>query len=201
MTQIPLPFKQTEWGKRTLKRKGKGRKRPARPNPVTHLLLPIYGEDEAELEETLREYMHVDDALICEERRLRLEYVYLQQGYPHYRLYRRGALYGIANVTTPHKARDVQRNMVMVLTAMGFTPENTRLRKCGARTPIELRKDHMPYFGFANFYSRLLQKYVVLVCEHCGVRFTRRSWQIKPNGNRVFCSPACASAARRKAPA
>lgn len=91
--------------------------------------------------------MKYDDCLYCRDNHYwRLEFCYLKSGYPHYRLYYRGQVFGIADIRidTRHGAYlgdsrqlpYVQQYLAVYLVALGFTAENTVLVEGDARTSL-----------------------------------------------------------------
>jgi len=90
--------------------------------------------------------MCFDDALI--RGWYRFEYLRLEAGLPHYRLYRRDALLGVVRLSSTNLGyRD--RQVAMFLAGMGFNGANTRFVECGAKTPPDAQVSDLPYL-FAN---------------------------------------------------
>lgn len=70
----------------------------------------------------------------------RLEYVKLENGFPHYRLYKGRTLIGIQDVRSPKVLPRLWKKISVRLLQYGFTPQNSSLVICGSRTPPNASK-------------------------------------------------------------
>lgn len=113
-----------------LKRTRKAEPQPRKEPPVTAL------------HRVIRDQVHYDDALRCG--RWRLEYLCLEYGTPHYRLFDGERLVGIQNIRTPRLLPRVQRNLASYLISLGFKPEHIKIIPHGAKTPLEAGKYGVP---------------------------------------------------------
>lgn len=83
------------------------------------------------------------DALV--RRGYRFEYVQLERGFPHYRLYKGDTLIGIQDVRSPKVLPRIWNDLAACLMQYGFTPQNSYIVICGARTPWNAPKWASPY--------------------------------------------------------
>jgi len=91
--------------------------------------------------------MQYDDALLCD--RWRLEFLWLNEGYSHYRLYWYGDrrhVFGVADVRSDSAGSDlsrarqlpfVQQYLASYLVAFGWQAERVDLRRAAALTPLD----------------------------------------------------------------
>jgi hypothetical protein len=98
------------------------------------------------LERRLRQ-MGYDDALHCGP--WRVELLYIGSGQPHFRVYWRGRVFGVAGIYTSHADLAASRNMDTVrrmlaayLVFWQWRPECVTLIRQGARTCLEANTDH-----------------------------------------------------------
>ena len=129
--------------------------RPVRPFQLP--LFALYDEHARQIERLLMR-MKYDDAL--ERRRgwyidWRVEYLYLESGCPHYRIFHHGQLMGVvriqANAERGLSYRD--RELAAYLAWMGFNSNNTRLVCAGAKTALDARTDELPYLFWSDAVS------------------------------------------------
>lgn len=113
-----------------------------RCTPFQPPLFVLYDSRAAGIERLLRR-MCFDDVLV--RRGYRLEYLRLDTGLPHYRLYRRGALIGVVRLHNPDDLGYRDREVAMFLAMIGFSPDNTHLVECGAETPEDATTEGLPY--------------------------------------------------------
>lgn len=77
------------------------------------------------LRRLIRDQLDYDMALICGG--YRLEWLYLEAGYPHFCLKRRREILGIVDVARPALLPDIQTRLAGYLAALGCQPEQARL--------------------------------------------------------------------------
>lgn len=76
----------------------------------------------------------------------RLEYLSLDDGFPHYRLvYRNMWVVGLVDIRSPARLGAIQRDLGALLAGYGWTPERTRLVQFAARTPLDASKHYLPH--------------------------------------------------------
>ncbi|NJM55322.1 MAG: hypothetical protein HC841_04875 [Verrucomicrobiae bacterium] len=102
--------------------------------------LPLY-DSAARRVERLLGRMCFDDVLAWGP--YRLEYLYLERGLPHYRLYQRGALIGVVDVRPPNMLGALHRQMAIYFAAYGCGAD-ARLLTAKARTPMNAPKRDLP---------------------------------------------------------
>lgn len=91
--------------------------------------------------------MGYDDALVWSE--WRVELLYLDTGQPHFRVYWRGAVFGIVGIATSHadlgasRTLDTARRLLAAyLVGWGWQATELRLIRYGAMTPDDANVDH-----------------------------------------------------------
>lgn len=115
--------------------------RRAQPRPRQTMMLAFGDRQSADLEAMIR-FMWLDDALV--QRPWRLEYLYLDVGFTHYRLFHRGQVVGIRDVTSVELLPQIQRGMAALLAQLGVHAHIAQIIPCGARTPLDAKKHRLP---------------------------------------------------------
>jgi hypothetical protein len=134
------PIIDTRWLMRSLKAtRRKYRRLILKPHKV---MLMLYGDRQSILLERILRDMHLDDALV--QRPWRLEYVMLETGFPHYRLYRNKKVVGIRDITSPKLMRVIAQGMAAYLAQLGFRENRCELRIAAARTALDSKKHRLP---------------------------------------------------------
>ncbi|MGB1284976.1 MAG: hypothetical protein ACPG7F_00465 [Aggregatilineales bacterium] len=87
--------------------------------------------------------MHYGDAL-WSQNLWRLERLQLNRGYPHYRLYHRKNVFGVARVKTDAHWDTAICAMAAYCTTLGFTAKNSYLGWDGATTSLNASTEYLP---------------------------------------------------------
>jgi hypothetical protein len=129
--------------------------------------LPLYGETARGLfdmntraVQRLVERMMLDDALV--RRGFRLERLKLTEGREHWRLYARQRgeewLVGLVDIASERERAATVHDLALYLSAMGFSPRNTRLVVFGAKTDLDAPKQRLPrlFAGMTGMEQRPL---------------------------------------------
>lgn len=116
----------------------------ARPlqSAIIQLPLPLFDRTAADVERLIGKLCY-DDALVF-RRYWRLEYLYLERGFPHYRLYRQGMIVGVVDIRAPTVLSGIQRRLGMYLAGCGCTKGNGHICIGGALTPLDAPKRDLP---------------------------------------------------------
>jgi len=85
--------------------------------------------------------VRLDDALVCPHGRL--ERIRPDIGFEHYLLYQNGQATGLQYVRAPHWLDEVQAKLAALLSAMGFTVQNSVVRIGGAQTPLSFEHNRV----------------------------------------------------------
>lgn len=115
--------------------------------PLQLPLITLYDERARHIEKLLRR-MKFDDALISRRGwydKWRVEYLHLDEGLPHYRVFCHEQLLGVVRIhsTSDFAYRDGE--VAAYLAAVGFTATNTRLVRYGAQTLSGAEVNDVPY--------------------------------------------------------
>lgn len=91
--------------------------------------------------------MCYDDAVLCGQ--YRVEYLHLDAGLPHYRLYCVETLVGVARIRHPSRLRVLQMALARYLICIGFDPYTAALRRGFATTPPNAKTTRLPVLPVA----------------------------------------------------
>lgn len=91
----------------------------------------------------IRDQLCYDQGLYSRPSGLRLEWVQLEYGLPHYRLYKGKLLIGVVDIHSTRKLDRTQRRLAAYLMAFGFHPDNVRVVR--AYTPLNAEKWRVPH--------------------------------------------------------
>lgn len=87
--------------------------------------------------------MRWDDVLVFNSN-WRLKFLYLESGWPHFRLSYRGRVVGIVDVRGESERARVNRMLAVYMVCLGVTPERCHVIRSGARTPTNATKKGLP---------------------------------------------------------
>ena len=85
--------------------------------------------------------VRLGDALVCPHGRL--ERIRPDIGFEHYLLYQNGQVTGLQYIRARHWLDEVQTKLSALLSALGFTVQNTTLRIAGAQTPLSFEHNRV----------------------------------------------------------
>ena len=120
-----------------------------RPKPLRQPAMLMFGDLQSIKLEALVQKIELDDALI--QPPWRLEYVYLDEGFAHYRLLHDEHLIGIRDVTSRKRLVAIHRGLAAYLAQCGARPELALIIKGGARVELEETKHRLdPLFMFVG---------------------------------------------------
>lgn len=103
--------------------------------PLEQPAMLLFGDLQSIQFENLIRKLLLDDALI--QPPWRLEYVYLNEGFAHYRLLHDERLIGIRDVTSRRQLAAIHRGLAAYLAQCGARPELALILKAGARACLE----------------------------------------------------------------
>lgn len=107
------------------------------------------------------EGMNYDDALIRHERRgWRIEYLYLDAGLPHYRIYKGEQLFGLVDIRHPNQLMPIQLKLAFYLAALGFAPDTFEFRPRARKTAMDAGKDgdRIPLVGIPEDQQKIIHR-------------------------------------------
>jgi hypothetical protein len=110
---------------------------------------------------SLLETMNYDDALVRRERRgWRVEYLYLDAGLPHYRIYKGAQLFGLVDIRHPNQLMPIQLKLAFYLAALGFAPGTFDFRPRARKTAMDAGKDgdRIPLVGIPEAQQVVIRK-------------------------------------------
>lgn len=87
--------------------------------------------------------MSFDDLLVFRNWHA-VEYLYLEKGLPHYRVFRGDELIGVARIRHPAQTAVVQSKLVQFLAARGCNPRTAILLEGTALTPLNAKVRDLP---------------------------------------------------------
>ena len=85
--------------------------------------------------------VRLDDALVCPHGRL--ERIRPEIGFEHYLLYQNGQPVGLQYVRSRYWLDEVQTKLAALLSALGFTVQNSTIRIGGAQTPLSFEHNRV----------------------------------------------------------
>lgn len=109
-----------------------------RPKPLRQPAMLMFGDMQSIRIEALIHDMTLDDALI--QPPWRLEYLYLGNGFVHYRLMYEDDVVGIRDVTSPKRLPAIRRGLAAYLAQCGLRPELAITLKARAMTGLDATK-------------------------------------------------------------
>jgi len=105
-------------------------------------MLLLYGDEQSTRLKRALDEMVFDDVLV--QKPWRVEYVVLDSGFSHYRLYYRRELVGIRDITSPSLIPAIRRGMAAYLAQIGFSDARYEMVPAGARTALDDTKHRIP---------------------------------------------------------
>lgn len=121
-------------------------KRPL-PRAARQPMMLMFGDIQSIQLESMIRKLKLDDALV--QRAWRLEYVFLEEGFAHYRLLYGKRVVGIRDVTSRQMLPLIHRGLAAYLAQCGVRADKAKHVIFGARTPLDEAKHRVqPLFMF-----------------------------------------------------